>query len=464
MRIPRPGKPLTQKGLLTVILILALAVFALVNACAALLAGHYGLSIDMTEERLYELSDVTRDVCASLAEDTVIRVLSAQNEYPEAYREILSRYGRLSDRLEILYTDPADNPLLISHYQQTGLELRPSDLLVSGAERTKAVAYRDTLVYDGDRPSGIDIEQQLTAAILYVNSVETPLALFTSGHGERASESLKKLFSSNNFTTGNVALGVEALGSPAVVVAAAPAYDFAPRELDLLSAYLAGGGRLMVFAEPSPTPLPNLKAFLAGWGMTLEDDVVFEEKAYASGSPGSIIPLYAPHPVNAVFESNRIYAVLPATRSITLSSPAPNLARVAPLLISTGDAYAKTDLSFISAAKAAGDLPGPFVMAAVAEKGTGEGRAAVFLAGSRLIYADDLLSAGSYANRLFLTRAVAHLWENASPVSIPHKALGNDPLPVTRAQGLTWGLLLSALLPAAALAAGAAVKIRRNRL
>ena len=457
-------KKMTQKGLLTLILILVLAVFAVLNICSILIAQRYGLSLDLTEEKLYELSSTTREACEALANPTTVYVLSAENDYPAMYREVLARYGKLSDKLTIAYVDPADNPLLISHYEQMGLSPSAADLLVEGGTRAKVIAYKDMLVYNGEDVSGIDIEQQLTAAILYVNSKDNPIAAFTAGHGERPTNGLTNLFESNNFVTKNVALGIDALDNPAMVVIAAPAYDFKETEVEALNEYLSGGGRLMVFIEPSVTPFPTLKAFLARWGMNLNDNIVFEQKAYAAGSPNSIIPMYASHAINAYFADHQIYTVLPGTRSITISSPAPNLATVSPVLLTTSDAYAKKDMQYISAQKAEGDAAGTFVAAAVAEKGEGETRAALFLAGSRMIYADDIMSMSSYANRLFLTQVINYLREETHSISIAPKMLASTALAITTSQSMTAGMILVIVLPPAVLAAGIAVRLRRRHL
>ncbi|NLI20837.1 MAG: GldG family protein [Clostridiales bacterium] len=446
-------KKWSQKSWLTLIVLLALVVFVLVNACAQLAARRFQTSLDLTEEQLYVLSADTVAAVEALPEDTAVYVFSAEADYPAMLREMLRRYALLSARLTVRYADPTENPVLMTHYQQMGATLEAGDLLVEGAKRIKAIAYADLILYDGDEPSGIDLEQQLTAALLYVNSAYTPRAVFTSGHGERSTTALEKLFTDNNFTVETSAVGVQELGQPEVMVLAAPAYDWTQAEIDILRTYVDGGGKLMVFLEPTDEAMPVLRGYLAELGMTVQDQVLFEPKAFAAGSPHNIIPMYATHAITAYFADHPIYVVLPSSGSIALAAAG----RAEALLMTTPDAYAKTNLRYTSSQKEAGDATGQYVVAAIADS-------SVFLAASRMIYADDLMGMSTYANRAFLAQVLTALWSETASVSIPPKGLQSDPLPINGAQARTLGILLAGVLPLLTLAAGVFVKLRRRRL
>lgn len=457
-------KKWTQKSVFTMILVLAVAAFGMLNVCARLAGDRFALSLDLTENQLYLLSDTTVEAVGGLSEPTTVYVLADETEYPGVYRELLARFEKLSGYLTVRYMPAQDNPLFISHYEKLGMNPEANGLLIEGGSRTKTIAYEETLVYNGADVSGIDLEQQLTSAILYVNSTDQPTALFTTGHSERPTEALKKLFESNHFVTGNIALAVEEAQTPEILVIAAPAYDFTEAETKAVSEYLERGGRVMAFVEPSAMPMPNLFALLAQWGIGVESNIVFEPTAYAAGTPNSVIPMYASHPANAYFADHPVYCVLPATRSLTLGA-ADNHAEASALLLSTGDAYAKMDTQYISSAKEAGDQAGPFVLAALSQRRVAQDTdAMLFVMGSRLMYADDLMGMSSYANRLFLTQVTNHLWQQTQMISIPPKQTAAAPLAITTAQSLTVGAILGIALPLAVLAAGMAVWLKRRRL
>ena len=448
-------KKITQKGLLTIILVLAVCLFILINLCAQALDQRYHPAIDLTEGQLYELSADTQAAVQTIQDPTTLYVFSSEADYPAMLREMLRRYAQLSPALTVSYVDPAENPVLLTHYQQMGAEVAQGDILIEGKQRIKAVAFADLILYDGETPKGIDLEQQVTSALLYVNSTYTPRAVFTTGHGERPTSALQKLFTDNNFTLETKAIAMEDMAQPEVLVIAAPAVDWTAQEIALVSAYLAAGGKVMVFTEPTNAEMPNLTRFLAEWGMAVQHNVVFEPRAFAAGSQHNIIPMYTASTVNAYFQDHPIYVVMPSASAIQLNTT--GIHPVEALLRTTSDAYAKTDLAYTSAQRADGDAAGPFVVAALADQ-------SVFLSSSRMIYADDLMGMDSYANRMFLSQVLGTLWQMNVTLSIPPKTMESAPLPINGQQAQTLAVVLTGMLPLLALGFGIVVKVRRKRL
>ncbi len=446
------------------LLLLAVLVFATLNACVILASRRWNLSLDWTGQRLYALSPLTQEVLLALASPTEVQVLSTEAEYPAVLRELLGRAQKMAPHLTVRFTDPYANPMLINHYQERGMALKQGDLLVEGAQRAKAVSYESLLLYDGERLVGIDLEQQLCAALLYVNSTQMPAAAFTVGHNERPTTALKKVFEDNNFTLGNLSLQVGADIAQQVVVIAAPTQDFAPGEIDALAAYMAQGGKVMVFLEPGVSGLTNLEALLAARGIATQPGVVLEEKAFAANNPLNIIAMYASHEANAYFAEHAAYVVMPSAMPLALVDRAAQGIRASALLYSTPDAYAKRDLRYQSTARAAQDDKGPFVLAAIAEQSVPGGKAQLFAAGSRMLYADDLMGTTSYANRMFLTKMLGYLWQDTTMLSIPPKTMTTAQLAITQQQILLAGVLSVGVVPLIILGMGVLVKLRRKRL
>lgn len=450
-------KHITQKGLWLIILLLVISAFALLNLCAILSAQQFDLSIDMTESKLYAISEDTQALAKTLEETTNIYVFSSEAEYPSMYREILRRYAQLSDKLVISYVDPVENPVLVSHFNQRGVTPSAFDILVEGAKRLKLIAYADTYVTDANHQvTAIDLEQQLTAALAFVNSQHTPRAVFTTGHNERPTGALSKLFADNNFTVETRAVAQDTDAAPEIVVIAAPTADFTAQDISKLRAWLKAGSRMMVFLEPGDTDMPNLSALLAEYGMRFDGSVLFEPQAYAGAAAHNIIPMYAGHEINAYFADNPLYVVSPSTSSLTLEGVGATTGRAQALLTTTSAAYAKENLHYTSSAQEPQDASGQFAIAAIAED-------SVFVCGSRMIYADDLMGTSSYANRMFLSRVVGALYSENITVSIPAKTLSSALLPISAGEAKVLGVALTAILPAIALLGGVAIIIRRRR-
>lgn len=448
------------RGLYGALLALALLAFVLANACAHLADERFGLSLDMTEGSLYALSAMTGEVCQALADPVTIHVISAREEYPAMLSEMLSRYARLSGMIRVEYVDPYENPVFLEYYAQMGVSLGRQDLLVEGAQRNTVITYGDILLTDGSGAvTGIDLEQQLTSALLYVNRADAPRALLITGHNERPTTALRRLFESNHFSLEDAALLTGGVPEAEIAVVAAPTQDYAPEEIKKLEAYLSAGGRLMVFLEPSAYALPNLEALLERWGMKPRQDLVFEPNACASGNPLNLIPMYAGHEVNAYFADHPVYVVMPSTRSFELSADAQAV------LYSTGDAYRKDSVQYATARREEGDETGRAVLAALADRTLPDGQQAmVFAAGSRMLYADDLMGASTYANSLFLSRVVGYLSGERTTLSIPPKTMSASPLPITHTQSMILGGVLVIAVPLAVLGAGLMTTYRRKRL
>ena len=73
------------------------------------------------------------------------------------------------------------------------------------------------------------------------------------------------------------------------------------------------------------------------------------------------------------------------------------------------------------------------------------------------------MATSSYANRMFLARVVGALYSENVAVSIPAKTLDSALLPISAGQAQGLGILLTAVLPLAALLCGITVIIRRRR-
>lgn len=437
-------------------LVLAAVLLAAVNFCAVQISDRLDLRLDMTGNQLYTLSGTTCEVLAALDTPVQIRVFSSRQDFLPLVAEVLRRYEQAGHTLTVVYTDPYENPTLVDEYLQRGLEVTLGTLVVEGPYYARALQLEDLFTLDesGENVQSLNCEQQITGAILYAGGGSSPLVQFTAGHNEHITEGLTALFTGSNYTVGTVSLAAaDPDPDAALLVVASPTSDFAPGETARLDRYMAAGGRLLLFAEPSSTALPNLEAFLAEWGVGLTDTVVAETMQYTDANPLSLVPLYASHPINQVFAANQLYLVMPSTRALDQLFVVQNGVQTQKLLYSTDRAY-----NSLNKAEAAG----PYALAITAEKTLDEGRARLVVIGSRGIYSDSLLGAPQYANARFLAQAVNWCTETDSAVSIPARELNAAPIRVTARQVLVLTVLLTAVLPLALLVLGLRLWLRRR--
>lgn len=457
----------SEKTVYRLILAAVLVMFVLLNVFSGLITERLDLRLDTTADKLYALSGQTERTASELTDKTDIYVISTEKEFPTALREMLVRYEKLSDKLSVSYIDPFENPIFIDTYRQQGIELNESDILVTGLFGAKKIAYEDLLVYSGETFTGIDLEQQVTSAVLYVNTGVHASVVLTTGHNERISNALQSVFSDNNYEVSAKALTASAASAADIIVIASPTRDFTAEETKILADYLEAGGQVMVFFEPGMNDFKNLTDLLSDWNIALNDNVVFDAKHYVDGNPINLIPGYTNHPMNSYFTDNQYYLVCPSSRSLSVTDNSGNV-KVMPVLYTAADAYAKAGSQYTGTAQEQGDETGSFMLAATAEKTvvttSGEKTARIFAVGSRYIYADDIMSTESYANREFLAQAASYLSGGSSAVSIPVKSLVTQKIGVTESQETAAEIILIGVIPVAVLAAGIIVHFKRKKL
>src|SRR5262249_22205090 len=197
---------------------------------------------------------------------------------------LLRRYRALApDKLEVVFKDPHKAPDLAQKYNlrdgQTTL------VLTRGAGDKES---HTTVSVSG----GVS-EQDLTNALVKLNSVGEQKVYFTTGHGEwplepmdaqdRASmHELRRSLLQEGYTADsvNLARSKEVPRDAGLVVIAGARSKFQKGESDQLAHYLEQGGRLLFFVEPGAEP--GLETLLATYGVQVDQGQVAE---YVQGVP-----------------------------------------------------------------------------------------------------------------------------------------------------------------------------------
>ena len=453
------------------------ALFAL-TMTAAVIAGillgrqlteTFSLRMDLTENKLYELSSRSREAAGALRSPVTITVLNSEEEYVVMLREFLKRYAALSDSISLRFADPYENPLLMDHFAGKGLSVELNDIVIEGSFRARSFSIEDMYLMNAAKTEirALNAEHQLTSALLYVNDQSVSKVGFSDGHNEQPSASFIKLFESNNFEVTRGGIGRLLQEEPSIIVIASPSRDFRADEILLLESFLESGGSLMVFIGPALTPLENLETLLAKWGILLGNEVVAEREGYTGNNPVNIVPMYAPHEINRYFAENRIFLTMPSSRSLYMRPDPGSAYDVRAVLTSTPGSYGKKGYRFDTPEPEPGDSPGPFYLVLTSRKDVSGDETAryakVLAAGSRTIYADDLLGFSSYANADFLVQAINWLHSGETSIFIPARSVQPAPLNILSSQAVLIGMLITIPLPLGILAMGVVVIMRRKR-
>ncbi len=452
------------------------AVFVL-NVLVSLLTERYPLSIDLTSENMYDISDESKQYLAGLDQDVKLTVLAKEsavngsNEYMSQVAKTIAAYAKNSSRVTLSYVDLTENPTFTAGYQ--GYELAAYDVIVECGGRIKVVSMNDMLTYDSSNYyytgqytiESSTAEQTMTNAIMSVASGETTKVQFITGLGEVDSTSLQQLMTSNSFEVSTMnLLSEEPDPEAAALIWFGPTKDPTEEQLKKLDKYLAEGGNLLVFVDPMTSAQPALDAFLAEWGLAQYDGIAFEtnQSYMLSMTPYFPIVQYT----NADYAGNlastnrytAFYKMKPVATTFETSG-----------YVTTDTLLSLSESSGWHAANVAEDYQiqdsdlvgnvGAMVMATMYD---GSVTSNVVLTGSTTAFSGEFLTNTAVSNAEYIVGVMNKLCDRGNMVTIAAKDFTTQSNNMTTAQMTTAIVLFMGVIPLAVLAAGIVIWVRRR--
>lgn len=480
-------KQLVKTGTLSAGVVLVGALLVIVNY----FGYKYHKRLDWTGSKLYTLSEKSENVLKDLKEDVQVVVFLAPGDaLYKPTEELLARYAATSSHVKVRLIDPAKNPIEAAQLvQQYGVK-NPSVVLASATDR-RVIDSVDLAELDyssmqfGQEPKMTEYkgEQLFTSAILQLAEGRKPKVLVTTGHGERSLDDNEsrglsgaaQILGRDNFEIEEWAtLGKDAIPADTdLVVIAGPTGTFLPPELQMLSAYVDGGGRVLVLLDPtvgqaagSGLAQTGLEDWLQAYGIEAGQDIVIDpESALPFFGPETLfVKEYGDHPVVKSLAQANIPLLVSVVRSIGLGDTGEN--QGSELVRTSSAGWGETNLAQLDrVARDDKDLAGPVPIAvAVERKGTAPGsrsaRLAVF--GDSDFASNQLLNA-QVGNSILLSNTLNWLVEREALVGIPPKKTEQVHLTMTGEELRNAYLLVLGLLPGLAILAGGYVYLRRRR-
>ena len=278
--------------------VLASAVF--LNLAAQELPSRY-TSFDVTSEKLYSLTDTTKELLARLEEDVTIYVLEAEESQDPVLKQTLDRYTGLSDHIRVEFQDPVANPGFYQQYTDGNISM--NSLIVESDRRYTVVNYADIYETEYDYSAysgavtGYDGEGLVTSAIAYVVSDDVPAVYVLEGQDELTlSSSFQDGLSKQNVASQSLNL-LTAEGVPEnaqAVLILAPTADISRDDAQKLTDYLDAGGRLLMttsYTDDFAQNFPNLQSVLDYFGLSVTEGLVAEnDPAMYYQQPSYLLP------------------------------------------------------------------------------------------------------------------------------------------------------------------------------
>jgi ABC-type uncharacterized transport system involved in gliding motility auxiliary subunit len=300
------SKRSSQLGTNTTILsVVVIAILVIVN----FVGFRHHKRFDLTTEKLYTLSDQTKQVVGGLQKDvTIVRFDKSPNA---ALDDQMAEYTSLSRHLKFQNIDPQQKPEVAQQYGAT----RMGDVILASGPRKEHLE------------TGATSEEDITGAIIKVTQDKVKTVCFVTGHGEKSltddgengyshlDAGLKK----ENYLTKTLNLVSEngVASDCSVVVIAGPTQQFFPQEAEMLDKYLASTGKGLILVDPQTDP--KLGEIFQAWNTNVGDNVVID----ASGmgrllGAGPAIPLvttFGQSPITRNFTNVMVFFPLARTVS-----------------------------------------------------------------------------------------------------------------------------------------------------
>ncbi len=355
----------TQYGSLTILW--GAAVLVLLGF-ANVIAARHPHRIDLTENKVYSLSDQTKKILDHLTDP--VEVIGFYIEGTEgAVEDLLKAYSYASDKFHYRFVDPAKNPTVVKEYDLEELGEEPRTLLVvSGEQKVKV-----------DEES----EEAITKAILKVASGESKTVCFSTGHGEADIESdarfeysaMKKALLGENYKVESIVLAEvgEVPDRCTALVIARVQKPLLEEEWATVDRYLEDGGHVLLMADPMIET--GMTEFAKKWGVEIGNDLVIDKTQrlfFVQLGDAPIIGSFGDHPIVKGWDAKR-RVVLPTTRSVRKMASPPEGLTVTELLLSSKEGWAETNLDLLRSEKPRAslddaDLPGPVAMGVAVSK------------------------------------------------------------------------------------------------
>lgn len=412
------------------ILTATIAAIILFNLIVGVAADKIQLRWDLTENKLYALTDETKAVLETLTEEVTLYYFASPGQEEAQFVRVLDMYRSASDKLKIVQIDPNKNPIDARRFTEKGIDVQQNTIVAERDTRSKGISPRE--MYESyTTQSGqtlqnayFTMEGAVTRAIAFVAASETKKVYFTTGHNEADYSAVAGLLLDENMEAYAVNLKTQDIPSDVdAIYILSPATDFTEDEILRLDAFLSTGKGAHFTFDANNAALPRLEKYLEEfWGARMYHDVVLEaDSSRLINYPYIFIPeLYSHTVTGGIMEGNRGMIFMYA-RSMEIIEKEEVSSSVLAATTDAGFSRHGSDPNVKENIRE-GALPVAAAMERVSMDGEKRGR--IVVSGSNHIYESSLLEEGSVANRSFFYGMTNYIGYNEnSLLSVSPKSL-----------------------------------------
>ena len=270
---------------------LVVGIVVVINLIAAQLPENIR-KIDISDNKIYEISKTSKKILEKLDHKVTFKVFAEKDSADERIRTFLKKYAALSDQIKVEWVDPVLHP---SALKDNNVEANTILISCKDTGKTTTVAFDKIIVVDeysyyttgSATESEFDGEGQLTSAIHYVTSDTQKKMYYTTGHGESTfSSSVSELLDKNNMSEEevNLLMAGKVPDDCDLLFLYGPVKDITEEESTMLADYMSKGGKVFLILGDAKEDTPNLKKFLAEYGMEQADGYIADMQRCYQGN------------------------------------------------------------------------------------------------------------------------------------------------------------------------------------
>lgn len=506
-------KKLKHGMMSTVFTIAFVAVVVLVNVVATVLFDRYPITIDLTKDKIYSISDESEEYVKKIDTDVLITVFAEEDDftnlstYTRQADEVMRKYCKYNNKISYRYVDIDSNPDIMKDYTDDTISLY--DIIVEtnpskDIKRTRKLTVLDlvnfsdefnemlstygmtaeqlaeqsggavnalstmTSYYGSSIIASSNAEQAFTSAFMTVTDPNPVTVTFLTGRSELTELSyLQTLLTANGYTVNTIDITSEDIPEDTdVAVIPAPKTDYLAEDIKKLDAFLDNNGKLgkqlLYIASVQQQSTPNIDEFLADYGVEIGEGAICETYAsnYYNQQFLTISSELSDNFMQDVGTSDP-KLLIQASRPVKLLFDEKNKIATEAYVKSTDDAFVMNleDGSTIEK----GQQNYVTVSSRVAYEDGGDSiYSNVIVAGSEFMFSDRYLQYTQYQNREYFLSLLNGITHKTDGIVIEPKVIEGNVYDVNESQKtvLKWTFIL--IIPVIVLAVGMIIWLRRK--
>ena len=496
-------------SLMTTIAVITAVVLA--NIAVTMFFERNPLTIDMTSDKRYTISEKSLEYVRSIKTDVKVTIFAKENDfenfnypYNKQASELLKNYCRENHKISYRFVDMDSNPDIVRSYS----DIKDMDIVfeteteIDGKKlsRTRKIGVSDLVNFneqlvEGLSNSGFTIESYarknldgsqamfiqyfasyisssnaesaFTSALMTVTDPKPVYVTFLTGRNELGDLAyMKTLLEANGYNVNTVDITKDDIPEDTdIAVIGAPQTDYMQPDIDKLEKYMDNGGRqgkqIVCFSHAAQGETPLLDKLLAKYGLKVGEGIVCENRE----------DKYYNQPYYTL--STDISEYLLSEMDVT--SPSLLIAQSRPVeTVETGNASldvyklcTSSDSGFTAETQALVNGETKVLKnekqcyaALSIDQSTGSG---IALFGTSSIAEDQFMAYGQYANKDMMLTLFGKMTGKSPEIKIEPKVIAAKGFEITEAQKKTLKWIFVLGVPLVVAAVGIVITVRRKR-